>query len=83
MENLNGVLEERRKLQKRSIKEFQNNLPAEEMRSYYRDKLCTLVLYMSHDSVQSQYIHAIMNYQKLGFQRVSDLGMLHNAAFSF
>lgn len=42
----------------------------------YSDSLVEINLYMKHDEWQSQYINAILNYQKIGFRRVSDMVML-------
>ena len=36
---------------------------------------------MRHDSWKSQYIFAILNYQKIGFKRVSDLSILDSTSY--
>ena len=38
-------------------------------------------LYMVHDDWKSQYIYSILNYQKVGFRRTSDLAILDKQSY--
>lgn len=47
---------------------------------FANEHLCDVKLYMKHDDWKSQYIYALLNYQKLGFQRLSDYMQLREAS---
>lgn len=36
---------------------------------------------MRHDCWKSQYINAVLNYEKIGFKRVSDLSLLDSTSY--
>ena len=55
----------------------------EKLRTKYRDNLADLTLYMKHDCQKSHYLFAILNYQKIGFKKVSDLAFLNLAEITF
>lgn len=58
-----------------------DNLPAEQsIRSFY-DSLVNITLYMRNDSWKSQYLYLMLNYNKLGFRRISDLVTLDRASY--
>lgn len=50
------------------------------IRSYY-DSIVNITLYMRHDCWQSQYLFLMLNYNKLGFRRISDLVQLDRASY--
>jgi len=38
---------------------------------------------MNHDTQKSLYLFYILNFQKVGFRRVSDLAFLDNASYNY
>jgi hypothetical protein len=78
---LEAILSEREKMRRDILRREQENLPVEQsIRSFY-DSLVNITLYMRNDCWQSQYLHLMLNYNKLGFRRVSDLVQLNRASF--
>ena len=76
-------VEEKRQMGKDYLQEVKNNLPTDKLRTFYRDHLVEVTLYMKHDDWKSQYIYSVMNYQKLGFRPVSDYAFLDSAIYNF
>ena len=75
-------VEEKRQMDKDYLQEVKN-LPTDKLRTFYRDHLVEVTLYMKHDDWKSQYIYSVMNYQKLGFRPVSDYAFLDSAIYNF
>lgn len=80
---LKYFVEEKRQMGKDYLQEVKNNLPTDKLRTFYRDHLVEVTLYMKHDDWKSQYIYSVMNYQKLGFRPVSDYAFLDSAIYNF
>jgi hypothetical protein len=78
--NIEDVLAEREKIRRDIFRKEMENLPVEQsIRSFY-DSLVNITLYMRNDAWQSQYLYLMLNYNKLGFRRVSDLVHLDRAS---
>lgn len=45
------------------------------------DSIVNITYYMRNDNWESQYMHLLLNYNKLGFRRVSDLVQLDRASY--
>ena len=86
LKNYGGVeafMEEKRKMSRDYLEKHNNSALDNRLRTYYREHLVELTLYMSHDQWKSQYIYSIMNYQKLGFRPVSDYVFLDSALYTY
>lgn len=56
-------------------------MPAEQSIRNFYDSLVNITLYMKNDCWQSQYMYLMLNYNKLGFRRISDLVQLDRASY--
>lgn len=76
-----GVLLDRRKIKQEIKEKAKGEVPMESNYKRYQDSVVSMNFYMRHDEWQSQYMYLLMNYNQLGFRRVSDLAFLDRASY--
>lgn len=79
--DLQGMLDERVRIRQDIAKKAKENLPVEESIRGFYDSLVKITLYMRQDCWKSQYVYLLLNYNKLGFRRISDLVFLDRASY--
>jgi hypothetical protein len=63
------------------LRQESETLPMQQsIRSFY-DSIVNISLYMRNDCWKSQYLYLMLNYNKLGFRRISDLVHLDRASY--
>lgn len=79
--NLEAILSEREKMRRDILRKESETLPMQQsIRSFY-DSIVNITYYMRNDCWKSQYLYLMLNYNKLGFRRVSDLVHLDRASY--
>lgn len=58
-----------------------SNLPMEQSLPKFYENLVKITLFMRQDCWQSQYLYLLLNYNNLGFRRISDLVFLDRASY--
>lgn len=79
--SIEEVLAKRQKTRREILEREKNNLPAEQSYKSYMDSIVKITLYMRNDLWQSQYLFHLLNWNELGFRRVSDLVQLDRASY--
>jgi hypothetical protein len=79
--SIEEVLAKRQKTRREILEREKNNLPAEQSYKSYMDSIVKITLYMRNDLWQSQYLFHLLNWNQLGFRRVSDLVQLDRASY--
>ena len=68
-------------MQLQGLKDSLKNQMQEKTHKFINENLLDIILYMVHDDWKSQYIYSILNYQKIGFRRISDLVILDHQSY--
>lgn len=79
--SIEEVLQRREKTRREIFEREKNNLPVEHNYKAYMDSIVKITLYMRNDMWQSQYLFLLLNWNQLGFRRVSDLVQLDRASY--